>query len=109
MKNLTALIVFTAFLTGCAEMAESRRRAEAARQEQARQCAAYGWVMYKGQCMSPQNAREAEHRDFLADQAERNRQAMLQAACISRGGTWYEYSKQCVGGSTDVNVNVRRY
>jgi len=109
MGKITALIILAALLSGCAQMAESLRRAEAERQERARQCAAQGWVTYKDQCMSPQDARAAQDRDFIADQAERNRKAMLQAACIQRGGTWYEYSLQCVGGSNDVNVNVRRY
>jgi len=112
MKKITALVVLAALLSGCAQMAESMRRAEAERQERSRQCAAQRWVMYKDQCMSPQDARAAQDRDFIADQAERNRKAMLQSACISRGGRWYEYnsySSECVGGSNDVNVNVRRY
>jgi len=108
MKRIAALVVLAALLSGCAQWAESMRRAEAERQERARQCAAQGWVVYKDQCMSPQAAREAEHRDFIADQRERDRKAMLQAACISRGGKWYEYTNECVGGSSDVNVNIRR-
>ena len=109
MRRTVALVILAALMTGCAEMAESMRRAEAARQERARQCAAQGWVTYKDQCMSPQDARLAQHQDFLADQAERNRKAMVEAACIRRGGTWYAYSDKCVGGSNDVNVNIRRY
>jgi hypothetical protein len=110
MKSIAALVVLAALLTGCAQWAEAMRKAEAEQQERIRQCVAQGWVMYKDQCMSPQAAREAEHRDFIADQRERDRQAMLQAACISRGGKWYEYisTYECVGGSSDVNVNIRR-
>ena len=109
MKNITALLVLAALLTGCAQMAEAMRQAEAERQERARQCAAQGGAMYKDQCMSPQDARAAQQRDFIADQAERNRQAMLEAACITHGGTWYGGYTGCVGGSNDVNVNIRRY
>lgn len=112
MKNISALVVLAALLSGCAEMAESMRREEAERQERARQCAAQRWVIYRDQCMSPQDAREAQYRDFIADQAERDRQAMLQAACISRGGKWdkapFAYTYECVGGSSDVNINIRR-
>jgi len=110
MKTIAALVDLAALLSGCAQMAESMRRAEAEQQERARQCAAKGWMIYKDQCMSPQDAREAQNRDFLADQAERDRKSMLQAACISRGGRWYEYvtTYESVGGSSDVNVNIRR-
>lgn len=105
MKTIAALVVLAALLTGCAEMAESMRRAEAEQQERARQCAAQGWVVYNDQCMSPQAA-------FVADQRERDRQAMLQAACISRGGKWdkppFSSTYECVGGSSDVNINIRR-
>lgn len=107
MKSIAALVVLAALLSGCAEMAEARRREEAQRQEYARQCTAQGRVVYSDQCMSPQDAREAQHRDFIADQRERDRKAMLQAACISAGGTWYEYTSQCVGASRDININVR--
>jgi len=105
MKNIAALVVLAALLSGCAEMAESMRREEAERQERARQCAAQGRVIYNNECMSPQDA-------FIADQRERDRQAMLQAACISRGGDWrlepFSSTPSCVGGSSDVNINIRR-
>jgi hypothetical protein len=113
MKSIAALIVLAALLSGCAEIAESTRREEAERQESARQCAAQKWVIYRDQCMSPQDAREAQHRDFIADQAERDRQAMLQAACISRGGKWHREpfatTYECAGGSREVDINIRRY
>jgi len=109
MKSIVALVVLVALLSGCAQWAEAMRKAEAERQERIRQCVAQGWVMYKDNCMSPQAARDAEHRDFIADQRERDRKAMLRAACISRGGEWSVYTDECVGGSSDVNVNVRHY
>lgn len=109
MKRVPALVVLTSILCGCAEWAESMRRAEAERQERIQQCAAQGYVMYSNQCMSPQDARDAQQRDFIADQAARDRLAMLQAACISRGGVWQVYTSNCLGGSNDVNVNVRHY
>lgn len=87
-------------LGGCAGLAESMRQAEAQRQAFAQQCAARGGVIYNSQCMSQQQA-------FAAEQAERDRQAMLQAVCIRRGGAWS--GSYCSGGSNDVNVNVRRY
>ena len=112
MKTIAALIVLAALLTGCAQWAEEMRKEEAERQARIRQCVAQGWVMYKDECMSPQAAREAEHRDFVADQRERDRQAMLQAACISRGGKLdkppFSSTYECVGGSSDVNINIRR-
>jgi len=107
MKSIAALVVLAALLSGCAQMEEARRKREAERQERARQCVAQGWVVYKDQCMSPQAAREAEHRDFIADQRERDRKAMLHAACISAGGIWYEFNSTCHGASRDVNINIR--
>lgn len=114
MKTIAALIVLAALLTGCAQWAEEMRKEEAERQARIRQCVAQGWVMYKDECMSPQAAREAEHRDFVADQRERDRQAMLQAACISSGGKWqlehlFATTYECVGARREVDINIHRY
>jgi hypothetical protein len=97
MRAIAALLVLLTLLSGCAEMADARRRAQAQAQEREQQCAAQGWVMYKKQCMSPQDAK-----------AERDRSTMLHYACIQRGGMWSERSSQCIGNTSDVNVNVRR-
>lgn len=98
MKTIVVILVFAALLSGC-KTAEERRVEQEQWQRFVNQCQSAGNVIYNNQCYTRENA-------FQAQEAEKNRQAMLQAACISRGGAWIGY---CQGGSNDVNVNVRRY
>jgi D-serine deaminase-like pyridoxal phosphate-dependent protein len=111
MKRAIALVVLGFTLGGCAEIAESMRRAEAERIEYARQCSERGGVIYNGSCMSPQDARAAQYRDFLADQAEKNRKAAIQAACVSSGGTWMGYHcyRDSFAPRNRTDVYIHRY
>lgn len=87
-----ALAVFGLLLSGCAQIAENQRRAEL-------ECRNQGGVIYHNECWSPQ-----------ALESEKNRRAMVEAACVANGGTWQDYVGRCQSGSKDVNVNVyRRY
>ena len=96
-QKATALfIVLATFLTGCSGFSERMERAAAAEQQFNHQCAVQGGVRYKRQCMSPEEASAAKLRDFVAAENEKNRKAMLEAACISNGGVWDLGS--CVGG-----------
>jgi hypothetical protein len=106
--KLLSLLFLTLTLAGCISAEERRARAEQW-QRYVNQCNDRGGVIYRNTCMSAQDARVAQQQDFIAAEREKDRVAMQKAACISRGGTWMQFSQQCSGGSNDVNVNVRRY
>lgn len=108
MRNIAKLIAVVALLSGCTT-AEERQAMQERWQQYVNQCRNQGGVIYRNQCMTREAAAEAQQQDFLAAEAEKNRRAMVEAACVSRGGQWLSGLNQCQGGKNEVNVNVRRY
>jgi hypothetical protein len=102
LKTVIAAVLIAA-LTGCAsaESIERERRAKAA-------CTERGGVWHQelrpsgvytdAECVSPQEARRRDERRWAEEEREKDRQAVLQQACILSGGTWYGWPTGCVGG-----------
>lgn len=107
MKTIVVILVFAALLSGCKTAAE-RRVEQEQWQRFVNQCQNSGNVIYNKKCYTHADAAIAQQQDFQAAEAERNRQAMLQAACISSGGSWGGVLG-CRAGRKEVNVNVNRY
>lgn len=106
MKRITlaALVVAVQLgMSACAMTLEQRARQEKHERQERQEIAACkqrGWIWYTyadPECVSPEEARRRDDRRWEAEQREKDRQAALQQACITSGGTWYGWPTGCVG------------